>query len=79
MLNWRVFTDGTNVVLSRNYLSKFKVIKVEKDQNKFYIKDSVFGKYLFNSTVKRDKYSFFLGVSEEIDLNEQERYIFYFY
>ena len=79
MLNWRVFTDGTNVVLSSNYLSKFKVIKVEKDQNKFYIKDSVFGKYLFNSTVKRDKYSFFLGVSEEIDLNEQERYIFYFY
>ena len=77
MFNWKLFSDKKKVVLSKNLFSKFEITQVNKGKNNFYIKDHESGKYLCNNANKRDVVSFYLSLCDEIDLVEEERFIFY--
>lgn len=77
MFNWKLFSDKKKVVLSKNLFSKFEITQVNKENNYFYFKDHKSGKYLCNDKKKRDDVSFNLSLCDEIDLVEEERFIFY--
>ena len=77
MFNWKLFSDKKKVVLSKNLFSKFEITQVNKENNYFYFKDHKSGKYLCNDKNKRDDVSFYLSLCDEIDLVEEERFIFY--
>ena len=77
MFNWRIFSDGNNIVLSKEFSSKYEFIEIKGKKNNFYIKEHISGKYLCNSKKKRDKISYYIGLCDKIDLIENERFVFY--
>ena len=78
MFNWKIFSDGINIQISKGLSSKFELIEVEGMPNHFYIKDHQTGKYLCNNMKKRDLWSYYIGLSDFSDSKDKERYIFYF-
>ena len=77
MFNWRMFSDGNNVVLSKELSSKYELIEIEGKKNNFYIKEHISGKYLCNSKKNRDSVSYYIQLCDKIDLIEKERFVFY--
>ena len=77
MFNWRIFSDGNNIVLSKEFSSKYEFIEIKGKKNNFYIKEHISGKYLCNSKKKRDKISYYIELCDKIDLIENERFVFY--
>ena len=78
MFNWRIFSDGNNIVLNKELSSEFEFIEIEGKKNHFYIKEHKSGKYLCNGKKKRDDWSYYIELSDKIDLIENERFVFYF-
>lgn len=78
MFNWKIFSDGINIQMSKGFSSKFELIEVEGMPNHFFIKDHQTGKYLCNNMKKRDLWSYYIGLSDFSDSKNKERYIFYF-
>ena len=75
MKDWKLYSDGQKVFLSKNLSSKFELILI--NQNKFYIRDIKSGKYLSNSKNTRDIASYYIGL-ENLDNRDNERFTFYF-
>ena len=75
MFNWKIYSDGNNIYLSKDMESLFEIII--KDSNQFYIKDRKTGKFLGNSKKERSDNSYFLELID-IDEKESERFLFYY-
>lgn len=76
MFNWKVYSDGNCVCLSKNMESLFEIIMI--DYNRFYIKDFKSGKYLCNNKSVRNEHSYFIELIDKIEEKETERFVFYY-
>ena len=76
MFNWKIYSDGNMVSLSKNMESLFEIIMI--DYNKFYIKDVKSGKFLgINKKVRNDS-SYFIELIDKLDEKETEKNVFYY-
>lgn len=75
MKDWKLYSDGQKVFLSKNLSSKFELILI--NQNKFYIRDFKSGKYLSNTNNTRDICSYYIGL-ENLNNKDNGRFTFYF-
>ena len=75
MKDWKLYSDGQKVFLSKNLSSKFELILI--NQNKFYVRDIKSGKYLSYSKKIRDIFSYYIEL-EYLDNKDNERFTFYF-
>ena len=80
LLNWKIYSDGNEVILSKDKSSLFTLLKVEgKEEEKcFYIQDYNSKRFLYLTFYYRDGDSFFIGLSDKINQEEKERFIFYY-
>jgi len=76
MFNWKIYSDGNSVCLSKNMESLFEIIMIDFDR--FYIKDYKSGKYLCNNKNERDENSYFIELKDKIDEKEAEKFVFYY-
>lgn len=76
MYNWKIFSDGKNITLNKKFESRFEIIEFKEKKNHFFIKHYDSGKYLYIEN-KRDGDSYYIGLSDNFNLIDREKYIFY--
>ena len=80
MQNWKLYSDGNEIILSKDKSSLFELLKVENQENEkcFYIRDFSSKRFLYLTFNYRDGDSFFIGLSDKINHEEIGRFIFYY-
>ena len=78
--NWKLYSDGNEIILSKDKSSLFELLKVENKENEkfFYIRDYSSKRFLYLTFNYRDSLSFFIGLSDKINQQENGRFIFYY-
>ena len=80
MQNWKLYSDGNELILSKDKSSLFELLKVENKENEkcFYIRDYSSKRFLYLTFNYGDSSSFFIGLSDKINQEEIGRFIFYY-
>ena len=80
LLNWKIYSDGNEVILSKDSSSLFTLLKVKEKENDncFYIQDFKSKKYLYLTVYYRNGGGYFIGLSDKIYQEEKDRFIFYY-
>ena len=80
LLNWRIYSNGNEVILSKDSSSLFTLLKVEEKENDncFYIQDFNSKKYLYLTSNNREGGGYFIGLADKINQEEKDRFIFYY-
>ena len=80
LLNWKIYSDVHEVVLSKEKSSLYTLLTVEgkENENCFYIQDSNSKRFLYLTYNYRNGGGFFIGFSYRIIQEEKERFIFYY-
>ena len=77
MFNWKMYSDGYNVQMSKELESKFQLLEIEGKRNHFYIRDELSGKFLCITKNKRDIMSYYIELADFDNLVEKDRFTFY--